>query len=786
MLESKALDAKSPTSIMTETAQQPSQDDDQPKSELDTRSAALESEASTKQGDAGNVEPETKPLASTTSDTLPTSSILGSDQAREKGDSNAINTDDTTMDDASPSTVAADLGDVQPGEEASRMMIDRAPVAQAQREDGTFMAFDPDFIETARANRDDLEAEFAEDSDPAMDEDSTDSDDSDSDDTSSDDDSDYGSIIMDPAEAARMLMRAGSEEGGQSGPPRTINEQQEKPLPIPEIPSIKSLKIVELGHISHIIARDNCVVIKATRRDNHNVLQPGTALCLENRTLIRPISDTIAQVQEPYYISYYESAAEMSSLEIEEGTVVYYPDHDKHRSFVFVEELRKQKFTDASNINDEEVDRKEMEFSDDEEEAAYKKAKKEEKHKNWVSRVPGDEGDDTRDSRSQRGRGGRGGARGDRGRPIRGGRGGRGGWIDPDGPPRDPAAPAVPSFGMSFTSSVPALPSVASFTAPQPKVELNYDDEDGYTPQSPKLDTSTEYNPNKRPDNYGTWGDLKVPERPPSSSGPGDRPSSSGGYASSHTSYVPPDSYSNMRRDNNQRGNHRGRGGNRPPRGRGGRDRGRGGGGYGSSSSGYRPGSSSSDMPFANNTGSNAGGTGQSQTHALPPKPSQIPPPPPNWQPGMTAPPMPTQGVFPPPVPPNWHPQAQGHGQGAGQGYAQYGSGVPSQAYQPQFNFNAMQQNTQQPAQQPQVSAYFAGFGRGNGSQYSGYQNQNQNQNQNQGGAQYGGYQNPSGTQYAGYQSQGQYQSQNYGGYQNQAYGGNQNQSYGGSGQSGQ
>ena len=45
-------------------------------------------------------------------------------------------------------------------------------------------------------------------------------------------------------------------------------------------------------------------------------------------------------------------------------------------SFVFTEKLKQMKGTDASNMHDEEPGEDEMEFSDDEKEAEYKRSKK--------------------------------------------------------------------------------------------------------------------------------------------------------------------------------------------------------------------------------------------------------------------------------------------------------------------------------------------------------------------------------------------------------------------------
>jgi H/ACA ribonucleoprotein complex non-core subunit NAF1 len=442
-----------------------------------------------------------------------------------------IQTDDVAMEDGSAKEPPSRESLLEPLLNKSTSAIKLDPnVPNAEP-----LMFDRNFIEAARANRDDPEAEFEEDSDPEVSDDSSGTSDSDSDDSSSDDDSDYGSVILDPAEAARMLMRASPEDGGAaSGPPRTVNEQQEKPLAIPVIADINDIPIVELGVISHIITPNKCVVIKATIHLRHNVLQPGSALCLANRTLIRPISDTIAQVYDPYYVSYFESSDEMTKFGIEEGIKIFYVDSDAHRKFVFYEDLKKQRFTDASNINDEEVNDYEEEFSDDEKEAAAKKAAKKKRQQRNADRQDGElddvsiKGDDdaSQDGVPQhRGRGNKRG-HGQNGRPHRGGRGGRGRWLDAD---RRPEVTYAPS------------------SADPPAGGLDYGDggADG------------DYTKLERPD-YPTWQPTPVPAVPPATRSDYNRPRSSNGEFNQ-----PRSERAGFRSRRGNRGGHDDRGGNR-------------------------------------------------------------------------------------------------------------------------------------------------------------------------------------------------------------------------------
>jgi H/ACA ribonucleoprotein complex non-core subunit NAF1 len=77
-------------------------------------------------------------------------------------------------------------------------------------------------------------------------------------------------------------------------------------------------------------------------------------------------------VMKPMYIVRFPSASDLEANDrIAVGAKVFYaPDRS---TFLFTNALRQMKGSDASNVYDEEVDDREMEFSDDEEERAHKK-----------------------------------------------------------------------------------------------------------------------------------------------------------------------------------------------------------------------------------------------------------------------------------------------------------------------------------------------------------------------------------------------------------------------------
>ncbi|KAG9190155.1 hypothetical protein G6011_08243 [Alternaria panax] len=231
------------------------------------------------------------------------------------------------------------------------------------------VAFDSkaEFLRAAEANRDDQNAEWQLDSDAS---DSDSSSDSSSSDGSSDEGSDEGELL-DPEEQVRLLMAEAADEPGASGPVKvkTLNEQDEK-FEMPDITVTENTNITELGKVESIVG--NLVVVKANMSGDEQVLESGSALCLGNRTVCGKVSEQIGRVEEPRYSFGFNDAAELETLGIQKDTPIYYVD--EHSTFTETEPIRRQKHTDASNLHDEETN--DVEFSDDEKEAEYKREQK--------------------------------------------------------------------------------------------------------------------------------------------------------------------------------------------------------------------------------------------------------------------------------------------------------------------------------------------------------------------------------------------------------------------------
>lgn len=225
---------------------------------------------------------------------------------------------------------------------------------------------DKEFLAMAEANKSNPNAEWQFDSSDAES-----SDTSSSDDSSSDDDSDDGELL-DPETQAKMLLEAiGDDEDGPapSGPLKTVNEKDEEILPKPEITITPETEITELGFVDSIVG--NFMLIKGITTGTYRVVEAGSALCTADRTVIGAVMEPMGRVQQPMYSMGFKDAAELSQAGVEKGTKIFYVND--HSTYVFTEPLKALKGTDASNIHDEETGMDEVEFSDDEKEAEYKR-----------------------------------------------------------------------------------------------------------------------------------------------------------------------------------------------------------------------------------------------------------------------------------------------------------------------------------------------------------------------------------------------------------------------------
>ena len=200
--------------------------------------------------------------------------------------------------------------------------------------------------------------------------------------SSSDDDSDDDYQMLDPTEQARRLMEddggsddEGAKKGGMSTTIRSLNEKPDEVVELPDIDVTPEMKIEELGNVETMV--ENLVLIKANTSGEYQVLETGSLLCLADRKVIGVVSETLGRVEQPRYCVRFTNATSISDAGLLVGKAVYYVP--EHSTFVFTKALTAVKGSDASNIHDEEVGANEVEFSDDEAEAEYKRNRKMEK-----------------------------------------------------------------------------------------------------------------------------------------------------------------------------------------------------------------------------------------------------------------------------------------------------------------------------------------------------------------------------------------------------------------------
>lgn len=222
------------------------------------------------------------------------------------------------------------------------------------------------------------EPEAEEDSDPYQSSSSDTSDDSSSEEDSDDDDA-YQ--LLDPAEQARILMEEGGgsdDEGGKKGSGgqlRTKNEVPEEVIPKPDVMITPEMKIEHLGDVQAIV--ENMVLIEAKTSGEYQVLESNSVLCLEDRSVIGVVAETLGRVEQPLYVVRFTNNEEIQKAGLSKGTKVYYSE--KHSTYVFTQALKAYKGSDASNLHDEEVGDEEIEFSDDEAEMEHRRKIKQKK-----------------------------------------------------------------------------------------------------------------------------------------------------------------------------------------------------------------------------------------------------------------------------------------------------------------------------------------------------------------------------------------------------------------------
>ncbi|KAJ3203800.1 hypothetical protein HDU82_006300, partial [Entophlyctis luteolus] len=144
-----------------------------------------------------------------------------------------------------------------------------------------------------------------------------------------------------------------------------------------ELPPIEKLNIIippsatlrEIGTVFALV--ENMLVVESLPSSTI-ALDADTIVCTHDRKVIGKIFETFGPVIQPMYSIRYSS--DVIDVSVGTGDIVFFVE--EMAKYVFAAQLRALKGSDASNLYDEEVGEEELEFSDDEQEAEYRRSKK--------------------------------------------------------------------------------------------------------------------------------------------------------------------------------------------------------------------------------------------------------------------------------------------------------------------------------------------------------------------------------------------------------------------------
>lgn len=167
--------------------------------------------------------------------------------------------------------------------------------------------------------------------------------------------------------------------------------------PIPDIEDIKNIKIdikdqkyMKLGKVYKKIISLNKVIVESDISGNEYTIDTSKAVLFkiidDNTRVIGLISEIFGPITKPYYtISFKPDDIDIfNDIEMRDDIYILI---DENFKLIKTSNIKLLKGSDASNFNDEEVlDDKDIEFSDDEKEREWKKQQKNKKNKNKVEK----------------------------------------------------------------------------------------------------------------------------------------------------------------------------------------------------------------------------------------------------------------------------------------------------------------------------------------------------------------------------------------------------------------
>ncbi|XP_031548844.1 H/ACA ribonucleoprotein complex non-core subunit NAF1-like [Actinia tenebrosa] len=213
-----------------------------------------------------------------------------------------------------------------------------------------------------------------DDSNESSDDESSDTESSDSDSTSSED-----SFTI---QKNRIEKMENEEDKISIDPPKTKDELLFKDLPPePEVNLMLSndVNLVHIGSVMSVV--ESMVVVKSL--PDTPALDVDTLLFLENRKCLGKVFETFGPVRNPFYSVRFNTPEDITKMDVKQGMMVFFvPEDLDFTKLVFISQLQRLKGSDASWKYDQEPPQELIEYSDDEEEAKAKAAKKQERRSN--------------------------------------------------------------------------------------------------------------------------------------------------------------------------------------------------------------------------------------------------------------------------------------------------------------------------------------------------------------------------------------------------------------------
>ncbi|KAJ7070735.1 NAF1-domain-containing protein [Mycena amicta] len=166
-------------------------------------------------------------------------------------------------------------------------------------------------------------------------------------------------------------------ESGTAAPPatsyfQTKNELLESHITVPDMEQVAPEELLEpVGQVFSIM--DKTVIIKGASMSSH-ALDSDTLLVFDDRKVLGYIYETFGPTTQPLYQVKFSSNYPIDPEKIKLSRAVFHvPQRSK---FVVVDQIRRFRGSDASNVHDEEPADYELDFSDDEAEAEHKRRRR--------------------------------------------------------------------------------------------------------------------------------------------------------------------------------------------------------------------------------------------------------------------------------------------------------------------------------------------------------------------------------------------------------------------------